>query len=137
MGILELGLSVFISFFFFLHGRRMATYIRAVGERFAGPRSREVLALVGATVKGVIYGLIGTALAQALIAGFGFWIAGVPQALLLGFLTFMLSFLPLGPPLVWGSVALWFLAQGNYGWSIFVAAWGLLLVSSIDNVIRP
>lgn len=137
VGILELGLSVFISFFFFLHGRRMATYIRAVGERFAGPRARELLAVVGATVKGVIYGLIGTALTQALIAGFGFWIAGVPQALLLGFLTFMLSFLPMGPPLVWGSVALWFLAQGNYGWSIFVAAWGLLLVSSIDNVIRP
>ncbi|MBB4227098.1 putative PurR-regulated permease PerM [Rhizobium mongolense] len=92
---------------------------------------------MGATVKGVIYGLIATALAQALLAGLGFWIAGVPQALLLGFLTFVLSFVPVGPPLVWGSVALWFLVQGAVWWSIFIAAWGLLLVSSIDNLIRP
>ncbi|MBB4279502.1 putative PurR-regulated permease PerM [Rhizobium mongolense] len=100
VGLLELGLSVFIAFFFFLHGRRMAAYVRAVGERFAGPRARELLVVVGATVKGVIYSLIGTALAQALLAGIGFWIAGVPQALRLGFLAFVLSFVPVGPPLV-------------------------------------
>ncbi|WP_037471886.1 AI-2E family transporter [Sinorhizobium fredii] len=136
-GLLEPWQSVFIAFFFFLHGRRMAAYVRAVGERFAGPRSRKLLTVVGATVKGVIYGLIGTALAQALLAGIGFWIAGVPQALLLGVLTFVLSFVPIGPPLVWGSVALWLFVQGAVWWSFFVAAWGLLLVSSIDNVIRP
>ncbi|WP_117196177.1 AI-2E family transporter [Rhizobium terrae] len=136
-GLLELGLSVFIAFFLFLHGRQMAAYVRAIGERFAGPRSRKLLMVVGATVKGVIYGLIGTALAQAALAGIGFWIAGVPQALLLGFLTFVLSFVPAGPPLVWGSVALWFFVQGAVWWGLFVAAWGLLLVSSIDNVLRP
>ncbi|MGK6317406.1 AI-2E family transporter [Neorhizobium sp. DT-125] len=136
-GLLELGLSVFIAFFLFLHGRQMAAYVRAVGERFAGPRSRKLLTVVGATVKGVIYGLIGTALAQAVLAGIGFWIAGVPQALSLGFLTFFLSFVPAGPPLVWGSVALWFFVQGAVWWGLFVAAWGLLLVSSIDNVLRP
>ncbi|WP_042778789.1 AI-2E family transporter [Sinorhizobium fredii] len=136
-GLLELGMSVFIAFFFFLHGRRMAAYVREVGERFAGLRSRKLLTVVGATVKGVIYGLIGTALAQAVLAGIGFWIAGVPQALLLGFLTFVLSFVPIGPPLVWGSVALWFFVQGAVWWGLFVAVWGLLLVSSIDNVLRP
>ncbi|UVC12248.1 AI-2E family transporter (plasmid) [Rhizobium sp. TH2] len=136
VGLLELALSVFIAFFFFLHGRRMATYVRAVGERFAGPRARELLVVVGTTVKGVIYGLIGTALAQGLLAGIGFWVAGISQAVLLGFLTFVLSFVPIGPPLVWGAVALSLLVQGAVGWGIFVAAWGLLLVSGIDNVIR-
>ncbi len=92
---------------------------------------------MGVTVQGVVYGLIGTALIQALLAGIGFWIAGVPQALLLGFFTFVLSFIPAGPPLVWGSVALWLFVQGAVWWGIFVAAWGLLLVSSIDNVLRP
>jgi predicted PurR-regulated permease PerM len=38
---------------------------------------------------------------------------------------------------VWGSVALWLFVQGAVWWGIFVAAWGLLLVSSIDNVLRP
>src|SRR4029450_9548296 len=49
----------------------------------------------------------------------------------------VLSFVPGGPPLVWGSVAVWLLFQGAVWWGIFVAAWGLLLVSSIDNVLRP
>ena len=137
VSLFELGLSVFIAFFFYRHGRQMAAYVREITERFAGPRARRLLTVVGATVKGVVYGLIGTALAQALLAAVGFWIAGVPLALLLGFATFVLSFTPVGPPLVWGSVALWFLVQGDYGWSIFVAAWGLLLVSTIDNVLRP
>jgi predicted PurR-regulated permease PerM len=136
-GLLELGLSVFIAFFFYRHGRQMAAYVRESVERFAGPRARHLLTVVGETVKGVVYGLIGTALAQALLAGIGFWIAGVPQALLLGFLTFVLSFVPMGPPLVWGSVALWLVVNGAVWWAIFVVAWGVLLVSSIDNVIRP
>ena len=38
---------------------------------------------------------------------------------------------------MWGSVALWLLVQGAVWWGIFVVAWGLLLVSSIDNVLRP
>lgn len=135
-GLLELGLSVFICFFFYLHGRQMAAYVREVAERFAGPRARRLVKVVGATVKGVIYGMIGTALAQALVAAIGFWIAGVPQPILLGFLTFVLSFVSAGA-LVWGLVALWLLAQGDVWWGIFVVAWGLLLVSSIDNVLRP
>ena len=115
----------------------MAAYVRESDESIAGPRARRLLKVVGATVKGVVYGLIGTALAQALLAGIGFWIAGVPQALLLGFVTFVLSFVPGGPPLVWGSVALWLFFQGAVWWGLFVAAWGVLLISSIDNVLRP
>jgi predicted PurR-regulated permease PerM len=137
VGLFELGLSVFIAFFFYRHGRQMLVYVRESSESIAGPRARRLLAVVGATVKGVVYGLLGTALAQALLAAIGFWIAGVPQPLLLGFVTFVLSFVPAGPPLVWGSVALWLFFQGDVGWGIFVAAWGMLLVSSIDNVLRP
>jgi predicted PurR-regulated permease PerM len=131
VGLLELALSVFIAFFFYRHGRQMAAYVRGSSEQIAGTRARHLLSVAGSTVTGVVYGLIGTALAQGMLAGIGFWIAGVPQALLLGFLTFVLSFVPMAPPLVWGSVALWLFFQGEVGWGIFVAAWGLLLVSSI------
>lgn len=137
IGLLEAGLSVFITYFFYLHGRRIMAYTRDVGERFAGPRSRQLLTVVEETVRGVVYGLIGTAIAQALLAGIGFWIAAVPQALLLACLTFVMSFVPVGPAVVWGSVALWLLMQGTVWWAAFITAWGLLLVSSIDNVLRP
>ncbi len=137
IGLLELALSIFITFFLFLHGRRLISFMRQIGERVAGPRARRLLKVIGMTVKGVVYGMIGTALAQGLLAGIGFWIAGVPQSLLLGCLTFALSFVPGGPPFVWGPVALWLLMQGSVGWGIFIAIWGLLLVSSIDNFLRP
>ena len=137
IGLLELALSIFITFFLFLHGRRLISFMRQIGERVAGPRARRLLTVIGMTVKGVVYGMIGTALAQGLLAGIGFSIAGVPQSLLLGCLTFALSFVPGGPPFVWGPVALWFLMQGSVGCGIFIAIWGLVLVSSIDNVLRP
>lgn len=137
VGLLELGLSVFISLFFYLNGRRIAFYVRQSTERVVGHRARRLLTLIGATIKGVIFGLIGTALAQGLLAALGFWIAGVEQALLLGFFTFVLSFLPAGPPLAWGGVAIWLLVQGDFWWGMFVAAWGALLVSTIDNLVRP
>jgi len=136
-GLLELALSLLIAFFFYRHGRKMATYVRQASERFAGERARRLLRVVRGTVRGVVYGLIGTALAQAILAGIGFWIAGVPQALMLSFLIFFLSFLPVGPPLVWGGAAVWLLVQGDVWWGIFMGVWGLLLVSSVDNVLRP
>ncbi len=136
-GLLELALSIFITFFLFLHGRRLISFMRQIGERVAGPRAKRLITVIGMTVKGVVYGLIGTALAQGLLAGIGFWIAGVPQSLLLGCLTFALSFVPGAPPFVWGPVALWLLIQGSVGWGIFIAIWGLLLVSGIDNFLRP
>jgi predicted PurR-regulated permease PerM len=136
-GLLKLGLSIFITFFLFLHGRRMISFMHQVSERVAGPRAKRLLAIIGMTVKGVVYGMIGTALAQGLLAGIGFWIAGVPQSLLLGCLTFALSFVPAGPPFVWGPVALFLLLQGSVAWGIFIAIWGLLVVSGVDNFLRP
>lgn len=137
VGLLELGLSVFIAFFFYLNGRRIAAYVRRSTERIAGHRARRLLKLIGSTVKGVIFGLIGTAIAQGLLAALGFWIAGIEQALLLGFLTFVLSFLPAGPPFVWGGVAVSLVVKGDLWWSVFIAVWGALLVSTIDNLLRP
>lgn len=63
VGVLELALSIFITFFLFLHGRRMISFMRQIGERIAGTRARRLLTVIGMTVKGVVYGMIGTALA--------------------------------------------------------------------------
>lgn len=136
-GLFELSLSIFIVFFVYLHGGTLAASGRQIVTHYAGPRGHRVLKVAGMTLKGVVYGLIGTALAQAALAAIGFFIAGIPQALLLSVLTFFLSFAPVGPPLVWISVALWLFAKGAIGWAIFITLWGLLLISSVDNIIRP
>jgi len=84
----------------------------------------------------VVYGILGTALAQGGVAGIGFWIAGVPGAALLALLTFFLSVVPVGPPMVWIPAVIWLFNQGSSGWAIFMLIWGLG-VSSVDNVIKP
>ena len=88
-------------------------------------------------MRGVIYGILGTAIAQALVAGLGFWIAGVPGAVLLSVLTFFFAVIPFGPPMIWIPAALWLFAQDKPGFGIFLALWGLLGISSVDNFLRP
>jgi predicted PurR-regulated permease PerM len=88
-------------------------------------------------VKGVVYGLIGTALAQALVALVGFLIAGVPAVMALSALTFVLSFIPMGPAIIWGGVAAWLYTNGETGWAIFMLAYGFFVISSVDNFVKP
>src|SRR4029453_18269321 len=86
---------------------------------------KHLLAVAGNTVRGVVYGILGTALVQAVMAGIGFLIAGVPGAALLALLTFFLSVVPVGPPLIWLPAAIWLFLQGSTGLGIFIPIWGL------------
>jgi predicted PurR-regulated permease PerM len=106
-------------------------------ERLGGLRAQRLLAVAASTVRSVVYGVIGTALAQATLQGLGLWLAGVPAAFFLGFLTFFLSFVPLGPPMVWLSAAAWLLYNEAFGWGLFLIGWGFFVVSGVDNVLRP
>ena len=146
-GVLDMGLSVFLAFFFFLHGEALAGRLRVLLKRVTGVRAAYLLGIARSTVTGVIYGILGTGLAQGVLATIGFAVAGVPGAVLLGVATFFLSVVPVGPPLVWGGAAIWLFRQdqpewalfqgGEPGWAAFVAAWGFFLVSTVDNVIKP
>jgi len=135
-GLFQLALSIFIAFFLFRDGVAIGERLTAGVQRIGGERGMHLLEVAGNTVRGVVYGILGTGLVQALMAGIGFVIAGVPGAALLALLTFFLSVVPVGPPLVWIPAALWLFYQGSTGWGIFMLAWGVR-VSSVDNVVKP
>jgi predicted PurR-regulated permease PerM len=135
--ILQVSVSVLAAFFFFRDGAEGARRLDAAVKRLAGNRAQQLLAVAGGTVRSVVYGVIGTALAQATLQGLGLWLAGVPAPFFLGFLTFFLSFVPVGPPLVWLPAAIWLLYNGAIGWGIFLIGWGFFVVSGVDNVLRP
>ncbi len=135
-GVAELALSIFITFFLFRDGAAVARRFIEATEHVVGEQTRELIDVAAKTVRGVVYGILGTALAQSVIAGIGFLIAGLPNAGLLALLTFFLSVMPMGPPLVWIPATVWLFWQGSTGWGIFMICWGLL-VSSVDNVIKP
>ena len=134
--VLKLSLSVFTTFFLYCDGAVIAARLDAGMARIAGARAHYLIELTGATVKGVVYGILGTALAQGIMAGLGFWVAGVPGPFLLGLLTFFLSPVPMGPPLVWLPASLWLFHQGVPGWGIFLILWGLFIGAG-DHVLKP
>lgn len=136
-GLGQMALSVILAFFFYTEGEAALAWLRAGLNRIAGSQTDHLLALVASTVRGVVYGVIGTAFAQGVLAGIGFWIAGVPAAGVLGFATFFLSILPLGPPLVWIPVAVWLAHNGMGGWSVFIVAWGILVVGLSEQILKP
>jgi predicted PurR-regulated permease PerM len=135
--ILQMTLAIFIAWFMFRDGHAIAEHLMRVAQRIAGDRGKELASLAAATVRGVVLGLLGTALVQGVVAGIGFWIAGMQAAPLLGLLTFFLSPVPIGPPLVWVPAGLWLIQNGQTGWGLFVLLWGTLAVSTIDNIIKP
>lgn len=136
-GLLQLGLSVLVAFFLYRDGEAASARIVRMTSRIGGARGLHLLNIAGSTVTSVVYGILGTALAQGVVAGIGFLIAGVPGAVLLGLATFFLSVVPVGPPLIWIPAAIWLFAYGSTGWAIFMGLWGLLVVSMVDNVLKP
>ncbi|HSF58797.1 MAG TPA: AI-2E family transporter [Candidatus Binatia bacterium] len=136
-GTLQLALSLFIAFFFYRDGRDGAKKLQSVTRRLWGERGLHVLDVVGATIKSVVYGTIGTAIAQSTLTALGLWLAGVPGVLLLGFVTFLLALTPIGAPLVWLPATLWLFYSGATGWAVFLILWGIFIVGGADNIIRP
>ena len=136
-GVAKVSLAVFVSFFLYRDGVAIQRAIGIAMSRLIGDTAPEVAGIVTRTVRGVMYGLLGTALAQAFVAALGFTIAGVPAVPLLSVLTFLLSLIPVGPPLVWGGAAFWLFSHGETGWGIFMVLWGVFAISSVDNIVKP
>jgi predicted PurR-regulated permease PerM len=124
-------------FSLYVNGERLALHARRIVAAFYPTTSPHFLEEVGGVVRAVVFGLIGTAIAQGLLAGIGLAIFGVPFPVPLGVLTSILSFVPAGPVFVWAGAAVWLLMSGSTGAAVGMAIWGLVLVSSLDNVLRP
>ena len=135
--LLQMVFAAFIGFFFYRDGDSLIQTLRDGLTKLAGDVSEELMTTIHRTVVGVVHGIFGTALAQAIVALIGFLIAGVPGAFLLAATTFFLALIPIGPPLVWGGASIWLFYQGSSGWAIFMVLWGVFVVSTIDNFVKP
>jgi predicted PurR-regulated permease PerM len=136
-GVLQFTLIAFIGFFLYRDGKALVQALRNALNQVAGTLSGRLLEIVGGTINGVVYGIIGTGIAQAAAALIGYLIAGVPGALMLTVLTFLLSIIPAGPALLWVGATLWLFLEDRPGWAIFMAIWGFFVISGIDNVVKP
>jgi len=132
-----IGILSFTLFFAFRDGAALASYLEESLPMDAGDRRRLFLRLQ-ATLLAVVQGLAATALIQAVLVGMSLWILGVPFVLLLSVITFGLAFLPVGgAALVWLPVALGLYAGGDIVRGTALLVWGGVVVSAIDNFVKP
>ncbi|MDP1535972.1 MAG: AI-2E family transporter [Burkholderiales bacterium] len=134
---LRFGVTLLTSFFLFRDGDRLLAQLRGVLHGLLGERVQDYFAAVGDTTRAVVYGLLLAAITQGLLAGLGYWAAGVKAPAFWGATTALVALIPFGAPLIWGSIGVWLLLQGQAGAGIGLLLWGALAVSWIDNLVRP
>ena len=133
----KLGMALMTLFFFYRDGTSLVKQIRQALRNIIGNRIDGYIDSVGTTTRAVVYGIGLTALAQALLAGMGYYVAGAPSPTLLTIVTFIIALIPFGTPFAWGAVSIWLLSQGQTAEGIGLALWGVLVISWVDNLIRP
>ena len=137
--VLQIILSLVVATFFWVSGGTLAGALRDILWRLGGQPAAATLDVAAGAVRSVAYGVVGTAAIQAVIMAFGLAVAGVPGAVLLGFVTLLLALSQIGAPLIiaiWVGAAVWLFGQDQQGWGIFMIFWGLV-VTVIDNFIKP
>ncbi|GBQ31844.1 transporter [Gluconacetobacter azotocaptans DSM 13594] len=136
-GLAHLGMALFIAFFFWLGGDSLGATFAAIIRRIAGPYADRILNIIGRTIRGTVYGILGTAIVQGILTGIGFAITGLPYPVLFGGIAAFVAVLPIGAPLIWipGAVAL--LLSHHVGWGVFLIVYGIAIISGADHIIRP
>jgi predicted PurR-regulated permease PerM len=102
------------------------------------PEADELLENVRLTIQATALGRLALAGVQGILAGLAFRVLGVPNALLWTFATIIVAILPaVGPTLVWIPVALYLGFSGHWGKAALLAAWGMFVLSTVENLLYP
>jgi predicted PurR-regulated permease PerM len=136
-GVVLFLLALFIAFFFYLYGEAIGERLQALAHRIAGGRAEQLIHVIGATVRGAVYSIIGTAILQGALTALGLWLVGVPQPVLLAAVAGFLAVLPIGAPLVWIPAGIWLIGAGATGRGIFLLAYGAIVISGTYHVLQP
>jgi predicted PurR-regulated permease PerM len=136
-GVAQLLVALFAAFFFWLSGEKLAANLRRLAHRVAGRYAPHLIEATSNTVRGAVYGILGTAILQGFLTAFGLAMAGVPRVVLLGTVAAFLAVLPIGAPVVWIPAGLWLLSDGHTARGVFMLTYGVVVVSGTDHVVRP
>jgi predicted PurR-regulated permease PerM len=130
-------LTLFVLFFVLRDGPRFASVVVRLLPIEPALRGKLWRHLIDVT-RAVFMGIGVTALVQGTLLGIGFAIAGLPSPLVFGVLGVLLALVPVvGTALMWVPATIWLLLQGESGYALFMAGWGIIVVGGVDNVLRP
>jgi predicted PurR-regulated permease PerM len=135
--VVSFGVMLYLLFFLLRDGTVLAVQIRdaiPLEKAHKQSLSDKFATVIRATVKGNLV----VAFAQGALGGLIFWILDIQGPVLWGVLMAFLSLLPaVGASLIWGPVSLYFLATGNVTQGLVLAAYGVLVIGLVDNLLRP
>jgi predicted PurR-regulated permease PerM len=134
-----LDLVIFLMMLFFLlrDGDELREGLRGISP-FTRGQETELLDHLGNTVKAVLQAMIIVPLIQGLVAFLGFWAFGLPSPLLWAVMVVFAALIPiLGSPLGWIPAALYFLLNGDVNRALGMAAYGVFVISMVDNIVKP
>ena len=130
-------LTMFATFLLFRDGDRFVSKIAELLP-FDDATSDAMLRHVREVVNGSVYGVVVIALLQGLLCGVMFGMLGIPSAVLWGAVTVLTSVLPLvGAAAVWLPGALYLVLVGDWLQSVILVIWGTVVISGVDNFLRP
>jgi predicted PurR-regulated permease PerM len=133
----SVGIMLYVLFFLFRDGTSIGNNLLAAMP-LSIDYSRRLLAMFAAVVRATVKGNIIIAIIQGSIGGVTFWLLGIQAALLWGVLMTFLSMLPaVGAGLVWVPVAVYLFLSGAILKGVVLVAVGILVISLIDNLLRP
>lgn len=132
----HVAMTLILAAVLYARGELAGAGVRRFARRLAGERGDTTVLLAATASRAVAFGVVVTALTQALAGGLGLLIAGVPAWAILTALMFLTSVAQIGAAPVLALCALWLLWQGSPGWAITIGVW-TLVVGSLDNVLRP
>jgi predicted PurR-regulated permease PerM len=138
--LMQILLSLLVAAMCWTSGDSIVAQLREIAGRLGGQTGLASIDAAAGAVRGVAWGVVGTGLIQGVLMGVGLAIAGVPGAVVLGFLAMVFSISQvLGPLIVvtWLGASAWLYSQGETAWAVFMFLWGLLPISGSDNIVRP
>jgi predicted PurR-regulated permease PerM len=139
--ILNIFITVFSMYYFLKHGKDLYKFFSELVPLPEG-RYKQILLRFDDLSRGMIMGQIVVGLVQGVLAWLGFWVLGIPNPVLLGFLTAIISIIPLlGAAIVWVPVDLYLLlvafSTGEYWRPLALLIYGMFVISLIDNIMKP
>jgi predicted PurR-regulated permease PerM len=134
--IAHIVLTVVIAAVLYAGGESAARQVLHFGNRLAGAQGETAVRLAGQAIRGVALGVVVTALVQALFGGIGLAVAGVPFAVLLSVVMFLLAVVQVGVAPVMLCAVGWLYWTGASGWGTALLVW-TIFVATMDNVLRP
>lgn len=132
-----LSLLLFIEYYLLKEGRKLEEWTEKL-DLIPTDIQKDLYRKTADTTRSVVKGHIATAAASGLVAGIGMFIVGIPNVVFWTFVMMILGLIPLiGTTLVWAPAALFLLANGQIYSGAFLLVYGLAVVGSIDNLLRP